>query len=109
MLPEAGGGAALDSLSEAIAATDGVATVGQPVLNAAKDTATLTVFPTTKPQAAATTDLLHHLRGDVVRPVEQAARPPRSTPPDDTMPPVPPIARGAGAHIPRTRREHPPS
>ncbi len=71
-LPEAGDGAALDSLSEAIAATDGVATVGQPVLNAAKDTATLTVFPTTKPQAAATTDLLHHLRDDVVPPVEQA-------------------------------------
>ncbi len=71
-LPEAGDGAALDSLSKAIAATDGVATVGEPVLNPAKDTATLTVFPTTKPQAAATTDLLHHLRDDVVPPVEQA-------------------------------------
>ena len=71
-LPPAGDGAALDSLSKAIAATDGVATVGEPVLNPAKDTATLTVFPTTKPQAAATTDLLHHLRDDVVPPVEQA-------------------------------------
>ncbi len=71
-LPAAGDAAGLTALSEAIAATDGVATVTPPALNPAKDTATLTVFPTTKPQAAATTQLLETLREEVVPPVESS-------------------------------------
>ncbi len=71
-LPKSGDSAALDKLSSALSATKGVAAVGAPVVNEAGDTATLTVFPTTKPQAAATNDLLDNLRGSVVPPVEQA-------------------------------------
>ncbi len=71
-LPRTGDGSGLNALSTAIAGTDGVASVGQPALNPAKDTATLTVFPTSKPQAAATTNLLATLRDSVVPPVEQA-------------------------------------
>ena len=71
-LPKSGDSAALDKLSSALSGTPGIAAVGRPVLNPAGDTATLTVFPTTKPQAQATTDLLGHLRDDVVPPVEHA-------------------------------------
>ena len=71
-LPPTGDNAALATLSNAIARTDGVASVSAPSLNPAKDTATLTVYPTTKPQDAATTDLLNHLRDTVVPPIEQA-------------------------------------
>ena len=63
--------AALGKLSAALAAEDGVAEVGRPVLNVAKDTAILTVFPATKPQATATTDLIGRLRDNVVPPVER--------------------------------------
>ena len=63
--------AALGKLSAALAAEAGVAAVGRPVLNATGDTAILTVFPSTKPQAAATTDLLGRLRDSVVPPVER--------------------------------------
>lgn len=71
-LPTPGDGTALTTLSDAIAGTDGVATVSAPNLNPAKDTATLTVYPTTKPQDGATTDLLNDLRDTVVPPVEKA-------------------------------------
>jgi len=71
-LPTAGDDTALATLSDAIARTDGVASVSTPNLNPANDTATLSVYPTTKPQDAGTTDLLNHLRDTVVPPVEQA-------------------------------------
>ena len=44
--------------------------VGTAISNADGDTAVLTVFPDSKPQDAATEQLIHHLRGDVVPPVE---------------------------------------
>ncbi|MEA2423377.1 MAG: putative drug exporter of the superfamily, partial [Thermoleophilaceae bacterium] len=71
-LPKPGDSGALQSLSKSIAGTKNVAAVAPPNLNPAKDTATIAVFPTTKPQAQATTDLLNHLRNDVVPPVEKA-------------------------------------
>ena len=58
--------AALDKLGTALSTTPGVAFVAPPALNPARDTAIVTVFPTTAPQDEATTKLLHHLRSDVV-------------------------------------------
>jgi putative drug exporter of the RND superfamily len=71
-LPKRGDAAALQSLTKSIAATKDVAAVAPPNLNPAKDTATIVVFPATKPQAQATTDLLTRLRDNVVPPVEKA-------------------------------------
>ncbi|MCW3039553.1 MAG: family transporter, partial [Solirubrobacterales bacterium] len=71
-LPQAGDTAPLATLRAAVAKTRGVAAVGQPVLNPAKDTATLSVIPASKPQDTATDDLLSTLRDDVVPGVERA-------------------------------------
>jgi putative drug exporter of the RND superfamily len=62
----ADGKAQLTRLSGALRQTKGVATVSPPTLNRAGDTATLTVIPTSSPQAAATKDLLARLRDHVV-------------------------------------------
>jgi RND superfamily putative drug exporter len=65
-------GAAPD-VAEAIAAeigdTAGVATVAPPVINEAGDAAVISVIPATGPQDAATEDLVHTLRDDVLPPV----------------------------------------
>ncbi|NED99314.1 MMPL family transporter [Phytoactinopolyspora halotolerans] len=58
--------AALESVAQQIASTEGVASVSPPVLNEAGDTAVFTVIPTTGPQDDATADLVHTLRDDVV-------------------------------------------
>ena len=50
----------------AIEGTDGVASVEEPAFNEARDTAVVTVFPTTSPQSAETASLVHHLRDDVI-------------------------------------------
>jgi putative drug exporter of the RND superfamily len=71
-LPKPGDRSGLEKLSAAIAQQDNVAAVGPPVLNSAGDTATLTVFPASKPQAPETEALLERLRNDVVPPVEKA-------------------------------------
>ena len=71
-LPKPGDAAALQSLTKSIAGTQDVAAVAPPNLNPAKDTATIVVFPATKPQDQATSDLLTRLRDDVVPPVEKA-------------------------------------
>ena len=65
-----GTGRQLTALSERLRAEPGVAFVTQPRLNQAGDAALLTVVPTTSPQDAATTDLVHRLRDDVIPPVE---------------------------------------
>ena len=70
--PKASDSAALGSLTKSIAGTKDVAAVAPPNLNPARDTATIAVFPASKPQAQATTDLLTRLRDDVVPPVEKA-------------------------------------
>ncbi|HEY3186386.1 MAG TPA: MMPL family transporter, partial [Solirubrobacteraceae bacterium] len=58
--------AELERLAGTLRAQPGVAAVGTPELNRPGDTATLTLFPTSKPQDAATKDLLLRLRDHVV-------------------------------------------
>jgi putative drug exporter of the RND superfamily len=65
-LPATGGGTALEALSAALRATDGVAAVAPPRPNEAGDTAILTVIPTTGPQDGATGDLVRTLRDTVI-------------------------------------------
>jgi RND superfamily putative drug exporter len=61
-----GGKAELTKLHDALASTKGVAAVSEPVLNEQGDAATLSVIPSSKPQDAATKDLLSELRDHVV-------------------------------------------
>jgi RND superfamily putative drug exporter len=63
---------ALDRLATTLRETPGVASVAAPALNSARDTATLFVYPTTSPQSEATTELVQHLRGDVLPAAAQA-------------------------------------
>ena len=68
---DGGDGAAIDTadleaLRAALAATDGVAFVTDPVLGPTGDSAVLTVFPSTSPQDEATVALVHDLRDDVI-------------------------------------------
>jgi putative drug exporter of the RND superfamily len=71
-LPKAHDTAGVRALARAVRAQKGVAAVGQPALNPAGDTATLTAIPASKPQAEATTDLLARLRDHVIPPVERS-------------------------------------
>ncbi|MFF1299127.1 MULTISPECIES: MMPL family transporter [unclassified Streptomyces] len=50
---------------ETVRAVDGVASVGEPVLNRTKDTAVLTAVPRTAPNSGETKDLVHAIRGAV--------------------------------------------
>jgi RND superfamily putative drug exporter len=66
-LSEAGqASGAVDTLAADLAATDGVAAVAPPVMNAGGDAAVVSVVPTTGPQDEATEDLVHTLRDDVI-------------------------------------------
>jgi RND superfamily putative drug exporter len=60
------GTAVLDRLSAALAGDPGVDAVGAPQVNGDGTAAVLQVVPTTSPQDQATTDLVHHLRDDVI-------------------------------------------
>src|SRR6266508_1379711 len=51
---------------ELVRSHPGVAFVSEPRINDARDAALLTVVPASSPQAAATTDLVHRLRDDLV-------------------------------------------
>jgi RND superfamily putative drug exporter len=57
---------AIKKVSDAVAATEGVASATPPTENPAGDTAIITVFPTTKPQDEATSQLVHRLRDSVL-------------------------------------------
>jgi RND superfamily putative drug exporter len=61
---------AATSLASAIARTRGVASVVPPKLNPAGDVAAISVYPSSSPQAYATTQLVERLRERVVPPVE---------------------------------------
>jgi putative drug exporter of the RND superfamily len=65
-VPPGDGDAVLQRLSAGLGTTGGVAAVSPPRLNPARDTALITVVPTTGPQAAATEDLVKTLRDDVI-------------------------------------------
>ncbi|NEA31459.1 MMPL family transporter [Streptomyces sp. SID13031] len=57
---------ALPALAQALRETEGVASVSQPQVNPAGDTAVLTVVPKTGPQDAATEDLVQRIREETV-------------------------------------------
>jgi RND superfamily putative drug exporter len=69
----ANGRTQLTQLEGALTSTKGVAAVSAPTFNQQGDAATLTVIPTSKPQDAATKDLLTNLRDNVVPRVAQAS------------------------------------
>jgi RND superfamily putative drug exporter len=60
----------LPRLAERLRAEPGVAFVGEPRLNDVRDAALLTLVPASSPQDAATSDLVHRLRDDVLPPFE---------------------------------------
>ncbi|HVR04457.1 MAG TPA: MMPL family transporter [Solirubrobacteraceae bacterium] len=62
-------GSALRELRGALAATPGVASVTPPRLNPTGEVATISVYPSSSPQAYATSQLVSHLREDVIPPV----------------------------------------
>ena len=57
---------AAEKLAKAFAETPGVAAVSRPIVNPDGDAAVLQVFPTTRPQATETSDLVGRLRDTVV-------------------------------------------
>ncbi|MDX6473184.1 MAG: putative drug exporter of the superfamily [Gaiellaceae bacterium] len=65
-LPGAGDTSRLASLTTTLRHTPGIASVAAPRLNAAGDTAAISVYPTTSPQSVQTTTLVKHLRNDVL-------------------------------------------
>jgi RND superfamily putative drug exporter len=65
-LPDASAQTTIDSLAQRVRDEPGVAFVADPQINAEGDAAIVTVIPTTSPQDAATEDLVHRLRSDVV-------------------------------------------
>jgi RND superfamily putative drug exporter len=70
-MPRAHDGAAVAQLGAEMRSTPGVASVAAPRLNAAGDTASVQVFPTSSPQSAQTTSLVTHLRDSVLPPLER--------------------------------------
>jgi RND superfamily putative drug exporter len=71
-LPKAHDTAALTRLEEAVRSTPGIASVAPPRLNASGTAAAIVAYPTTSPQSAQTSNLVTHLRDEVIGPVERA-------------------------------------
>ena len=71
-LPAAGDTAPLSTYMTTLRQTAGIASVAQPQVNPAGDTAAITAYPTTSPQSAETTNLVKHLRADVLPPLAKA-------------------------------------
>jgi RND superfamily putative drug exporter len=69
-LPQKGDDSGVEELRSALDAEAGVAGTTPVVLNPAKDTAVFQVYPATSPQSTETTDLLDHIRGDLIPPIE---------------------------------------
>ncbi len=63
------GAGPVQQLRSAIAATPGVVSVAPPRISPSGDVATLTVYPHSSPQAYATSQLVSHLRSEVIPPV----------------------------------------
>src|SRR4029077_1167332 len=68
VLDGADGVAKADQIRGAIAGTEGVAFVTDPIVNPAGDTGVMTAFPVTSPQDEKTEALVHTLRDDVLPP-----------------------------------------
>jgi RND superfamily putative drug exporter len=58
--------ATISALDRRLRQAPGVASAGQPVINAARDAAAIVVYPTTAPQAAQTAALVRRLRDQVI-------------------------------------------
>ena len=72
-LPEKGDDDGLDAAEAGSSTkTTGVAATTPVMLNPAKNTAVFQVYPTTSPQSEETTELLDHIRDDLVPPIEAA-------------------------------------
>jgi RND superfamily putative drug exporter len=69
-LPGKGEDEGLTQLHNALKGEDGVAKVTPIVLNPAENTAVFQAYPTTSPESEATTELLDHIRDDVIPPIE---------------------------------------
>ncbi len=70
-LPSKGDDAGVTELRQQLDGEADVAKTTPIVLNPAKNTAVFQAYPTTSPESADTTDLLDHIRGDVIPPIEQ--------------------------------------
>jgi RND superfamily putative drug exporter len=71
-LPEKGNDEALQDLRTQLRSEEGVEEVTDVTLNPNKTVGVFQVYPTTSPQSADTTDLLDHIRNDVIPPVEES-------------------------------------
>lgn len=71
-LPGPGQSAGLAKLSEAMKDTPDVAAVLPPRLSPSGDTAVIRVYPRSAPEALATTELVNHLRSEVIPPLERS-------------------------------------
>ncbi|MFD0268917.1 MMPL family transporter [Streptomyces sp. NPDC127106] len=65
-LDGAGDRLAVENLAESLRSAEGVASAGPAVFNRSGDTAVVTVIPDSSPQSRATSDLVTHLREDVI-------------------------------------------
>jgi len=72
-LPRKGDASALVALRRQAEGTPGVVAVSPPVLNPAKNTGLIQVYPASSPQSEETTELLHTLRNDLIPPIEESS------------------------------------
>ena len=70
-LPSKGDDTALTELSKSLKTEPGVAETTAVILNPAGNTGVFQLYPTTSPQSEKTTELLDHIRGDLIPPLEQ--------------------------------------
>ena len=70
-LPGKGEDAALIELRRTLVSEEGVAETTEVMLNPDKNTGVFQVYPTTSPQSEKTTELLDHIRGELIPAVEQ--------------------------------------
>jgi RND superfamily putative drug exporter len=69
-LPQKGQGAGIEQLCSTLKNEEGVASVTSVSFNPQKTVGLCQVYPTTSPQSADTTNLLNHIRDDVIPPIE---------------------------------------
>jgi RND superfamily putative drug exporter len=70
-LPQKGNDEVLKELRRQLKGEEGVEEVTDITLNPSKTVGVFQLYPTTSPQSAATTDLLDHIRADVIPPIEE--------------------------------------
>ncbi len=70
-LPSKGDDTVLTELSKTLEGEEGVADTTPVMLNPAENTGVFQVYPTTSPQSEQTTELLDHIRDEVIPPVEE--------------------------------------